>query len=50
MISETDESRSGVYIQLPLPDTRLFRNQATEDILRLFIRNPHSAFTASNEG
>lgn len=47
MVSQTNESGSGVYVQFPLPDQRLFRNQATEDILLLFVRNPHREFTVT---
>lgn len=48
MVSETDESGSGVYVQFPLPDERLFRNQAIEDILLLFVRNPHRELTVTD--
>lgn len=47
MDSITDESGSGVFVQFPLPDERLFRNQATEAILLLFVRNPHEEFTVT---
>lgn len=47
MVSDTDESGSGVYIRFPLPEERLFRNQAIEDILLLFIRNPHQEFSVT---
>lgn len=47
MPSISGESGSGVYVQFPLPDQRLFRNQAIEDILLLFLRNPHTAFTVT---
>ncbi|MFA1610043.1 nucleotidyltransferase domain-containing protein [Halobellus rubicundus] len=47
MTSYTDEKGSGVYIQFPLPQQRLFRNQATQDILLLFLRNPHQEFTVT---
>jgi len=47
MVSISGESGSGVYIQFPLPDQRLFRNQATEDILLLLLRNPHTEFTVT---
>jgi predicted nucleotidyltransferase len=47
MTSFTDEDGGGVYIQFPLPSQRLFRNQATEDILLLFLRNPHQEFTVT---
>ena len=48
MVSETDESESGVFIEFPLPDERLFRNQAIEDILLLFVRNPHRELTVTD--
>jgi predicted nucleotidyltransferase len=54
MVKMTDESTeefhidgSGVYIRFPLPDERLFRNKATEDILRLFLKNLDSEFTVT---
>lgn len=47
MVSDTDESGSGVYIQFPLPEERLFRNRAIEDVLLLFIRNPHQEFSVT---
>lgn len=47
MTSKTDEKGVGVYVHFPLPEERLFRNQATEDILRLFTRNPHQEFTVT---
>lgn len=47
MVSDTDESGSGVFVEFPLPEQRLFRNQAIEDILLLFVRNPHSEFTVT---
>jgi len=47
IVSDTDESETGIYIQFPLPDERLFRNQAIEDILLLFVQNPHSKFTVT---
>lgn len=48
MVSEDDESGSGVYIKFPLPDERLFRNQAIEDILLLYTRNPHRELTVTD--
>lgn len=48
MVSDTDESESGVFIEFPLPDERLFRNQAIEDILLLFLRNPHRELTVTD--
>lgn len=47
MTSISGESGSGVYIKFPLPDKRLFRNQATEDVLTLLLRNPHTEFTVT---
>lgn len=47
MTSISGESGSGVYIKFPLPKERLFRNQATEDILLLLLRNPHTEFTVT---
>jgi len=47
MTSISGECGSGVYIKFPLPDKRLFRNQATEDILLLLLRNPHTEFTVT---
>lgn len=47
MVIKTDES-SGVYIQFPLPEERLFRNQATEDVLLLLLRHPHREFTVTD--
>jgi len=47
MTSISGESGGGVYITFPLPDQRLFRNQATEDILLLLLRNPHTEFTVT---
>ena len=40
-ITGVDEERGAtIQISFPLPDERLFRNQATEDILLLLLRNP----------
>jgi predicted nucleotidyltransferase len=47
MVSMTDETESGIWISLPLPEQRIFRNQAIEDILLLLTRNPHEEFTVS---
>lgn len=47
MASITGESDSGVFIEFPLPDQRLFRNQAIEEILLLLLRNPHQKFTVT---
>ena len=45
--SKTDEYGSGVFVPFPLPDARVFRNQAIEDVLLLFVRNPHETFTVT---
>jgi predicted nucleotidyltransferase len=47
MVSKDDETGCGVWIALPLPEERVFRNQAIEDILLLLTRNPHEEFTVS---
>jgi predicted nucleotidyltransferase len=47
MPSITEEPGSGVFVPFPLPDVRLFRNQAIEDVLLLFVRNPHETFTVT---
>lgn len=47
MTSISGENEGGVFVQFPLPDQRLFRNQATEDILLLLLRNPHTEFTVT---
>lgn len=47
MTSITDEPGCGVFVPFPLPDNRLFRNQAIEDVLLLFVRNPHETFTVT---
>jgi len=47
MTSNTGVTGNGVYVQFPLPEERLFRNQATEDVLLLFVRNPHSEFSVT---
>ncbi|WP_336365383.1 MarR family transcriptional regulator [Halalkalicoccus salilacus] len=49
MSSITGEVEDGATIQIsfPLPDERLFRNQATEDILLLLLRNPGQEFTVT---
>ena len=38
------EDGATIRISFPLPDERLFRNQATEDILLLLLRNPGQEF------
>lgn len=35
----------GVFVTLPLPDQRVFRYQAADDILELLYRHPHLEFT-----
>jgi len=47
VVSKTDEKGGGVFVEFPLPDERLFRNRAAEDILRLYVRNPHREFTVT---
>jgi len=47
MDSDTDEFGSGVFVQFPLPDERLFRNRAMEDVLLHFVRNPHGELTVT---
>jgi predicted nucleotidyltransferase len=47
MTSNTDEPGEGVIVQFPLPDQRLFRNRAMEDVLLLLVRNPHREFTVT---
>lgn len=49
MSSITGEVEDGatIHISFPLPDERLFRNQATEDILLLLLRNPGQEFTVT---
>ena len=41
------EGGATVLISFPLPDERLFRNQAIEDILLLLLRNPGQEFTVT---
>jgi predicted nucleotidyltransferase len=47
IVSMTDETESGIWISIPLPEERVFRNQAIEDILLLLTRNPSEEFTVS---
>ena len=49
MASISGEVKEGptIRISFPLPDERLFRNQATEDILFLLVRNPGQEFTVT---
>lgn len=46
-ISGEVEEGPTIRISFPLPDERLFRNQATEDILFLLVRNPGQEFTVT---
>jgi predicted nucleotidyltransferase len=39
-----DRNTPGVLVPIPLPEERVFRNQAMDDILALLYRNPHDAF------
>lgn len=39
------DEKSGVFLQLPLPDEHVFRYRAVDDILELLYRNPHAEFT-----
>lgn len=41
------EDGATIRISFPLPDERLFRNQATEDILLLLLRNPGQEFSVT---
>lgn len=41
------EDSATIRISFPLPDERLFRNQAMEDILLLLVRNPGQEFTVT---
>lgn len=40
----TDQNGSGVLIPIPLGEDKVFRNQATDDILEFLYRNPHQEF------
>ncbi|QLH79104.1 nucleotidyltransferase domain-containing protein [Halosimplex rubrum] len=44
MDSEVDRNAAGVLVPVPLGEERVFRNQATDDILELLYRNPHEEF------
>lgn len=46
-ITDEDENEATIQISFPLPDERLFRNQATEDILMLLLRNSGQEFTVT---
>ena len=39
-----DQDRPGVLLPIPLGEDKIFRNQATDDILELLYRNPHEEF------
>lgn len=47
MVSKADGCGSGIFVQFPLPEQRLFRNRAMEDVLVLFLRNPHREFSVT---
>lgn len=44
MVSDVDRDWSGVRLTVPLPEDRIFRNQAMDDIVELLYRNPHEEF------
>jgi predicted nucleotidyltransferase len=39
-----DQNGPGVLIPIPLSEDKVFRNQATDDILEFLYRNPHQEF------
>lgn len=39
-----DQNEPGVLLSIPLGENRVFRNQATDDVLELLYRNPHEEF------
>ena len=39
-----DQNGPGVLLPIPLGEDKIFRNQATDDILELLYRNPHEEF------
>lgn len=39
-----DQDVAGVLLPIPLGEDKVFRNQATDDILELLYRNPHEEF------
>ena len=39
-----DQDWSGVYLSVPFPEERIFRNQAMDDLVELLYRNPHDEF------
>ena len=39
-----DQNGPGVLLPIPLGEDKVFRNQATDDILELLCRNPHEEF------
>lgn len=42
--SMVDQDGPGVLLPIPLGEDKVFRNQATDDILELLYRNPHEEF------
>lgn len=44
MDSIVDQDGPGVLLPIPLGEDKIFRNQATDDILELLYRNPHEEF------
>lgn len=42
--STVDQDGPGVLLPIPLGEDKVFRNQATDDILELLYRNPHEEF------
>lgn len=42
--SNVDRTATGVLVPIPLGEERVFRNQATDDVLELLYRNPHDEF------
>ncbi|MFB6187973.1 MAG: nucleotidyltransferase domain-containing protein [Halobacteriaceae archaeon] len=44
MDSIVDQNGPGVLLPIPLGEDKVFRNQATDDILELLYRNPHEEF------
>lgn len=39
-----DQNKPGVLLPIPLGEERVFRNQATDDILEFLYKNPHEEF------
>lgn len=44
MVSNSDHEGHGVLVPVPLGERRVFRNQATDDVLEVLYRNPHEEF------